>query len=305
MHKIRVLTAAVISFMLLALPGCGSNQTRIQTQTTSEISHGYTVSSDFPEQTDMTGPAPDTATVPQGTRTTLATAAVSEETSAATPAPVTAADIASLPAGSVVGEFLQSEEILSACFYYEEISDDVFARMDGKSYGKDCTVPLSDLRYVRVLYYGFDDNVHVGELVVNTKIAKDIVEVFRGLYDARYPIGKMILVDEYDADDNASMLDNNTSAFNYRTVNGTTTLSRHALGLAIDINPLYNPWIYKQDGKTVIDPPEGAQYADRTLDCEYYLDHDDLCYKLLTGRGFTWGGDWDTSKDYQHFSKSF
>jgi len=303
MLKIRVLTAALLSVMILALPGCGSNQSRVQTKTTPEISQASTASSGFSEQTDMTMPAAGTSAAPEHVETAMS--ATKETSAAPTPAPVTAADIAALPAGSIVGEFLQSEEIVNACFYYEEISDVVFARMDGKSYGEDCTIPLSDLRYVRVLYYGFDDSVHIGELVVNTKIAEDIVEVFRVLYDARYLIGKMVLVDEYDADDNASMLDNNTSAFNYRTVNGTSTLSRHALGLAIDINPLYNPWIYRQDGKTVIDPPEAAQYADRTLDCEYYLDHEDLCYKLLTGHGFTWGGDWDSSKDYQHFSKSF
>ena len=176
--------------------------------------------------------------------------------------------------------------------------------MDDNSYKADCSVPLSDLRYVRVLYYGFDESVHIGELVVSKKIAQDMIEIFRGLYDAKYQIGKMVLVDDYGADDNASMADNNTSAFNYRMVAGTSKLSNHALGLAIDINPLYNPWIYVLDGKDIIDPPSGAQYADRTLGNPHYLDHDDLCYQLFIEHGFTWGGDWSSSKDYQHFSKT-
>lgn len=234
----------------------------------------------------------------------LAAAAADTKTSGLSDSSViTAADISALPAGTIVDDFLKSGDIVSGCFYSSDISDAIFARMNGKSYKEGCTVAIADLRYVRVLYYGFDSSVHIGELVVNKKIAQDAVDIFRGLYDARYPIGKMVLVDDYGADDNASMLDNNTSGFNYRVVNGTTTLSRHALGMAIDINPLYNPWIYTLKGTTVIDPPEAAKYADRTLDCAYYLDHEDLCCRLFIEHGFTWGGDWDTSKDYQHFSK--
>jgi len=114
----------------------------------------------------------------------------------------------------------------------------------------------------------------------------------------------MVLVDEYGADDNLSMADNNTSCFNFRRVVGSKTLSRHALGMAIDVNPLYNPWVYELDGEPVVDPPGGAPYMDRTVDCPYIIDHDDLLYKLLIKHGFTWGGDWTTSKDYQHFSKT-
>jgi len=253
------------------------------------------------DRTEMA--VPDTA-ISDSTQIPTTAGAVIESTFSTEAAPITAESIAALPAGTIVDEFLNSEEIISGCFYYEEISDAVFARMENNSYKADCSVPLSDLRYVRILYYGFDDSVHIGELVVNKKIAQDIIEIFRGLYDAKYQIGKMVLVDDYGADDNASMADNNTSAFNYRVVVGTTKLSYHALGLAIDVNPLYNPWIYVLDGKDVIDPPSGAQYADRTLRNPHYLDHDDLCYQLFIEHGFTWGGDWSSSKDYQHFSKT-
>jgi len=308
--RVKVLFITLITVSFLSLPGCSWDESIVRTNTKYETSLGLAVSvsaADQPEMTDTDvqtksalldtsalDPTPDLTTAVGLTGTTEIPKA----------APVTAADISALPAGSVVDEFLKSEDIVNGCFYSSEISTDIFARMDGKSYKEECTVPLSDLRYLRVLYYGFDSCVHTGELVVNKKIAPDITEIFRALYDARYPIGKMVLVDEYNADDNASMADNNTSSFNYRTVNGSSTLSKHAQGLAIDINPLYNPWIYTLDGKTVIDPPAGEQFADRTLDNVYYLDHYDLCYKLFIAHGFTWGGDWKSSKDYQHFQKT-
>ena len=218
-------------------------------------------------------------------------------------APLTPEEVAELPAGTRIDTEGREESFLAACFTEAPISDTIFAEMKGRSYKDDCDVPLTDLRYCRVLYSGFDGKTYIGELVVSAQISGDILEIFRALYDAQYPIGKMVLVDDYGGDDNSSMADNNTSAFNYRTVNGTTTLSRHSLGLAIDINPLYNPWIYESDGKTVIDPPAGAEYADRTLDCPYYLTGEDLCTRLFLQHGFTWGGNWVGSKDYQHFSK--
>lgn len=189
-------------------------------------------------------------------------------------------------------------------FTYEPITEDIKTRIVGKSYGVDCDVPFEELRYVKVLYWGFDGESHTGELIVNQAIAEDIVAIFEELYQQSYPIEKMVLVDEYDADDNASMTDNNTSAFNYRKVDGTDRLSLHSYGLAIDINPLYNPYVRTIDGKTVVTPENGAIYEDRSSFCDYYIDTEDACYKAFTKRGFTWGGEWKNSKDYQHFQKT-
>jgi hypothetical protein len=194
-------------------------------------------------------------------------------------------------------------EDISKEFYYEELSEEVIERIQGKSYKEDCDVPYSELRYVRVLYQGFDDKPHRGELIVNKAIAEDIVDIFRELYDLKYPIERMVLVDEYDGDDNASMEADNTSSFNYRKVDGAQHLSLHSYGLAIDINPLYNPYVRTIDGEKVVTPENGSKYADRSLDCEYYIDTEDACYKAFTKRGFTWGGSWINSKDYQHFQK--
>lgn len=186
-------------------------------------------------------------------------------------------------------------------FTVSKISNSVFKRMYKKSYKENCTVPKDSLRYLRVLHMDIDGNTRIGELVVNESIADDVKTIFYKLYLHGYPIEKMVLVDEYDADDNASMADNNSSAFNYRVVEGTTHLSKHSLGLAIDINPRYNPYIHTLNGQTVCSPKNGSEYADRTKDFPYKIDTEDYAYKLFLEYGFSWGGSWNSSKDYQHF----
>ncbi|MCR5687169.1 MAG: M15 family metallopeptidase [Lachnospiraceae bacterium] len=186
-------------------------------------------------------------------------------------------------------------------FYAEEISDEIFARMEGKSFPPECTTKREDLRYIHLLYKDAEGAAHEGEMVCNFAIADKLINIFRKLYDADYPIERMVLIDEYGADDDASMDDNNTSCFNFRYVSGTGSLSKHALGMAVDLNPFYNPYIRKIDGETVIEPPGSEAYADRTADFMYKIDKDDLAYELFTEEGFTWGGSWKNSKDYQHF----
>lgn len=189
-------------------------------------------------------------------------------------------------------------------FSYEPINDEVKQRIYGLSYKKDCTVPYEELRYVRVRYIDFDGLPQEGELICNKAIAQDLVEIFYELYQASYPIEKIRLIDEYNADDDLSCLDNNTSCFNYRVVGGSTNLSKHALGLAIDINPFYNPYVTYPNGVERISPPGSEPYADRSLDFPYKIDENDLCYQLFAAHGFTWGGHWKTLKDYQHFQKA-
>lgn len=190
-------------------------------------------------------------------------------------------------------------------FYISEIPDDIFAKMQGKSYKEDCTVPREDLRYVHVRHMGFDGEAKDGELVVNKAIADDVLAIFEELYKADYPIEKVRLVDEYDADDEASMSDNNSSVFNFRFISHTTRISRHGLGMAVDINTRYNPYVKTVDGKLSIEPANGADYVDRSKDFPHKIDHEDLCYKLFKEHGFTWGGDWTHSKDYQHFERDY
>lgn len=210
-----------------------------------------------------------------------------------------------MPAASLVKFNSVNAATLAACFYHEDISQSNYLRMENKSYSEESTTPIDNLQYVRVLHFGFDGEIYIGELVVNRLIASDIVDIFKELFDAGYKIERMVLIDDYDADDNLSMEANNTSSFNYRVVDGTTKLSNHAYGLAIDINPLYNPYVRTIDGKTVVAPASAEEYADRTVNNSYYINKGDICYEAFIKRGFTWGGDWEDSKDYQHFQKVF
>lgn len=211
---------------------------------------------------------------------------------------------ASKKAGTVVKIGGSSKKEQRRMFYKSKITEEVFRRMKGKSYKKGCIVPKKDLRYLRMLYLGFDGKAHIGEMVVNKKIADDVLAVFYKLYQKNYPIQRMVLVDEYDADDDKSMAANNTSCFNYRAVKGTTHLSKHSYGLAIDVNPLYNPYIHTMNGKVVCEPEGSKKYSDRNRDFPYKITKKDNCFKLFTRYGFSWGGDWTTKKDYQHFQKS-
>ncbi len=186
-------------------------------------------------------------------------------------------------------------------FYVSELPNSVWKNMQGKSYKEGCPVERKDLRYVHVMYVDFAGRSCEGELIVNKLIADDILDIFKQLYKAQYPIEKIALIDEYDGDDELSMSDNNTSAFNFRTISGTDIVSEHGMGLAVDINPFYNPQVKETGNGVAVSPEDAISYADRSVDFLYKIDHEDLCYRLFTEHGFEWGGDWETSKDYQHF----
>ncbi len=189
-------------------------------------------------------------------------------------------------------------------FVSSEISKDIYDRIYGKSYKTDCTIPLTDLCYLKILHYDIDGKIRIGEMICNKMISNDLISIFRELYLAKYPIEKMILIDKYDANDEASMRDNNSSSFNFRTITGGGKLSKHALGLAVDINPLYNPYVkILPNGDIYVEPNNAHVYIDRSNGFDYKIDSSDLCYKLFTQYGFEWGGDWKTIKDYQHFEK--
>ncbi|MDE5748899.1 MAG: M15 family metallopeptidase [Acetatifactor sp.] len=193
-------------------------------------------------------------------------------------------------------------------FYHEPLSDSLVEYITGVSYPEDLEEPAiltGDLSYVHVLYCDFEGNSAEGELICNQAIAQDLVEIFYELYKAEYQIEKIRLIDEYGGDDDLSMENNNTSCFNYRVVSGSSSLSRHAYGLAIDVNPLYNPYItYNKDHTINVAPVAGEDYADRSKSFPYKIDESDLCYRIFKEHGFTWGGDWNSCKDYQHFQKT-
>ena len=191
---------------------------------------------------------------------------------------------------------------MNETFYISEIDEKIFARIDGKSYKKSCPLPLSELRYLHVLHKDLSGKTLEGELICNVRIAEPLTDIFKKLFVENYPIEKIRLIDEYDADDELSMRDNNSSCFNFRYVSYTNRISLHGFGLAVDINPLYNPYIKTVDGKKIIAPDTSADFEDRTKSFPYKIEANDLCCKLFAEHGFKWGGDcWDDEWDYQHF----
>ena len=183
------------------------------------------------------------------------------------------------------------------------ISESLKRKMNGCSYKSMGGIVWEDLRYLRALHRDADGNAVVGEMVCNKAIADDILSILKALFEAGYPIEKMRLVECYGGDDEASMRDNNTSCFNQRkTIGGK--ISNHSYGMAIDINPRYNPYLRHGTWRTTIQPQGSEEYLDREKDFPYKIKRGDLCYRLFRQHGFRWGGDWMRGKDYQHFDRS-
>jgi len=187
----------------------------------------------------------------------------------------------------------------AATVSYGSVPASIQRKIMGISFNKKTPVKMNDLSYVKVRYIGFDNKEHQGELIVHKKLAKDVSEIFEELYKKRYPIDKIRLVDEYKGSDDLSMKANNTSAFNTRTVAGKNKLSNHSYGMAIDINPLQNPHVAGSN----VSPATAKAYANRKVVRKGMIVKGDACYNAFKKRGWIWGGEWKSSKDYQHFEK--
>lgn len=243
---------------------------------------------------------------------TVSSAAEDESTASGGSEP--AGDTPSVLTGAALNGSSQADSRITFAegFYYEPLSNGLRRYITGISYPTEAPdsalqpeITVDELRYVHILHYDFEGCSTEGELICNEYIAADLTEIFYELYSNEYRLEKVLLIDEYDGDDNASMADNNTSCFNYRNIEDKAELSWHAYGLAVDINPLYNPHItWQADGTAHVSPGEAAPYTDRSLSFPYKIDENDLCYKLFIRHGFTWGGNWNHSKDYQHFQKT-
>lgn len=166
-----------------------------------------------------------------------------------------------------------------------------------------CPVPLSDLRHLSMSYVGFDGQSHRGVMIVDAAVADDVLQVFAALYEARFPIERMRLIDAYDGNDNRSMADNNTSGYNCRRVAGSTSWSDHAFGRAVDINPVQNPYVV---GDRVL-PVAGRAFVavDRSAGADTepgVIQVGDAARRTFDRLGWQWGGTY-TDPDYQHFSR--
>ena len=158
---------------------------------------------------------------------------------------------------------------------------------------------LVPLLSVKVSFINIQGKTEMGELIVHQEIAEEVVDIFRDIYECRFPIVKMIPIDFYECNDDKSMEDNNTSCFNYRTVSGSRKLSDHSFGKAIDINPLFNPFVKRRK----VIPENGEKYKDREIKEGGIIQNNDCVVNAFKSRGWHWGGDWKYEKDYQHFYK--
>ena len=146
-----------------------------------------------------------------------------------------------------------------------------------------------------VEYYSFDGKLHCGQIVVNRKVKRDVARIFRLIKKKRFPVAKVVPISAYDWDDEQSMRDNNSSAFNYRKAVLKKKLSDHAFGMALDINPKLNPYI---KGSCV--QPLGAVYNPHRLGA---ITRDNFIVKKFIELGWHWGGLFRGRLDYQHFYK--
>ncbi|WP_082930064.1 M15 family metallopeptidase [Mycobacterium sp. 1164966.3] len=171
----------------------------------------------------------------------------------------------------------------------------------GTTWHPGCPVEPEQLRRVDVAYIGFDGQTHHGELIVHEELVPDVIAIFEQLHRMSYPVDKIRTVDHYsEADDELSMEDNNTSAFNCRLIPGSNQWSPHAYGRAIDLNPLINPCLYTGG---YFEPRNAAAYLDRSRTDPGLIHNDDPVVHVFADRGWAWGGYWATDTDYQHFER--
>lgn len=206
-----------------------------------------------------------------------------------------------------------TEAVLPTRGTKEPIPEEVREFMNGKSMTSNDNIGYDDLSYLTIPYIDFNDERQIGHMVIAVDLADEVLDIFSDLYKIRYPIERMELVDYFfdrqteilDTPDRASMGNNNTSAFYYRVVSGTNTLSNHARGRAIDLNTKVNPYV---DG-SYVSPRNAVKYADRTCDGwtdvekRAFIGPDTEVYRIFTSRGWEWGGEIWSYQDYQHFQK--
>lgn len=195
----------------------------------------------------------------------------------------------------------------------EPIKEEIKTLMRNVSMPDGAKIFYEDLAYLTIPHYNFHNQKTVGHMIVNKVIAEEVLSIFEELYEIQYPIERMELIDyflpyvseEFPTLDDASMGKNNSSCFCYRMIDGTDEISKHAFGLAIDINPLLNPWV--RNG--IFTPSNAKPYLNREPNFENLIinraliHHGDEIFKIFSKYGWLWGGDWEGKKDYQHFYK--
>ena len=178
--------------------------------------------------------------------------------------------------------------------------DEVPEVLARSTWQEGCPVQPEDLAYIVMPFWGFDGWQHNGELIVHRTVADDVVSVFEQLWATRFPIEEMRIVTPADLDAPPIGDGNNSGSFVCRPITGGTAFSEHAKGLAIDINPFHNPYV--RDDRVL--PEQASAYTDRAQDLPGMISPDSVVVQAFTDIGWTWGGNWNSLKDYQHFSAS-
>lgn len=180
------------------------------------------------------------------------------------------------------------------------IPDPIQSQMLHSTWHPNCPIPIQQLAYIELSYWGFDAMAHAGVLIVNKELASEVVAIFKILFDHRFPIQRMEPIENFQGDDHRSMAANNTSAFNCRAITGyPNEFSQHSYGRAIDINPLINPYVKG----THVSPPQGIVNVDRKKIAPGKIIKGDIVYRTFIHYGWNWAGDWRDIHDYQHFEK--
>ncbi|MBN8512528.1 MAG: M15 family metallopeptidase [Rickettsiales bacterium] len=164
----------------------------------------------------------------------------------------------------------------------------------------ECPFASDRLRLLDVEHFNFNGDLLDGKLVVLDRVAVKVISIFKELKTVRFPIHQVKLIDHYHYNDDESMAANNSSAFNFRNIANSDRLSMHSYGLAIDINPVQNPYLtIEENGIVKVHPSAGVDFLNRSNIRPGMLE---TVVHIFEKYGFTvWGGKWNNPIDYHHF----
>jgi len=184
-------------------------------------------------------------------------------------------------------------------FTAEPLPEHIIEFITGVSFHDRAPFSYDFLTYLTITHVDFYGEYQIGHMIVADEIGEEVLEIFMEIFESRFPIYSIRLIDYFNALDYYSMAANNSVSFNFRYIAGTTVISRHGFGMAIDINPIQNPYIR---GETIW-PAAGVAYLDRDYVRPGMIVRGDAVYQAFVGRGWTWGGNWTSPRDYHHFER--
>ncbi|MCL2378662.1 MAG: M15 family metallopeptidase [Defluviitaleaceae bacterium] len=197
------------------------------------------------------------------------------------------------------GDTDEYEYLFTPIFKREPLPEHIIQQITGVTFHETTPFGYDYLTYLTVTHVNFIGESVLGHLIVAASIGYEVLDIFREIYEGGFPIYSIKLIDYFDASDYLSMAANNSHAFNFRYIAGTTIISRHGFGMAIDINPVQNPYI-RED---VIWPAAGAEYLDRSYVRPGMIVPGGVAYNAFMSRGWIWGGYWTLPRDYHHFER--